>query len=153
MQRRLPAEWEPQDGAWLIWPERPDNWRLGGKPAQEAFVNVAEAIAEHEQVTMLVSAAQFDNARHHLSDHIRVIEMGNDDSWVRDCGPTFVVNDEGDVRGVDWDFNAWGGLVDGLYFPWAADDAVARKPKGHDFVVDRPQEHASLSRPMSLTGG
>ncbi|MEB0014637.1 agmatine deiminase family protein, partial [Glaciimonas sp. Cout2] len=51
----------------------------------------------------------------------------NDDSWIRDCGPTFVVNDVGDVRGVDWDFNAWGGLVDGLYFPWAADDAVAGK--------------------------
>jgi agmatine deiminase len=34
-----------------------------------------------------------------------------------DCGPTFVKNDKVDVRAVDWDFNAWGGLVDGLYFP------------------------------------
>ena len=32
-----------------------------------------------------------------------------------------------EVRGVDWTFNAWGGLVDGLYFPWDADDLVAGK--------------------------
>jgi agmatine deiminase len=31
------------------------------------------------------------------------------------------------VRGVDWQFNAWGGLDGGLYFPWDRDDAVAQK--------------------------
>jgi len=124
---RMPAEWAHHSGCWLIWPERPDNWRLGGKPAQAAFAAVAKAIATTEQVTVAVSARQFDNARSELPEHIRVVEMSNDDSWIRDCGPTFVVNDAGDVRGVDWDFNAWGGLVDGLYFPWAQDDAVARK--------------------------
>lgn len=111
----------------MIWPERPDNWRLGGKPAQEAFVRVAEAIAEFEPVTMAVSRAQYSNARSRLSDKIRVVEMSNDDSWMRDVGPTFVINEAGEVRGVDWEFNAWGGLVDGLYFPWDADDAMAAK--------------------------
>lgn len=124
---RMPAEWEDHSGCWLIWPERPDNWRLGAKPAQAAFTTVATAIAQAEQVTVAVSAAQYDNARHHLPDGIRVVEMSNDDSWMRDVGPTFVVSGTGDVRGVDWVFNAWGGLVDGLYFPWAADDAIARK--------------------------
>jgi agmatine deiminase len=124
---RMPAEWEDHSGCWLIWPERPDNWRLGGKPAQAAFTTVAAAIAETEPVTVAVSAAQYDNARQHLPAGVRVVEMSNDDSWIRDCGPTFVVNAAGDVRGVDWIFNAWGGLVDGLYFPWAADDAIARK--------------------------
>lgn len=124
---RMPGEWAHHRGCWLVWPERPDNWRLGAKPAQEAFTAVATAIAATEQVTVAVSARQFDNARSHLPAHVRVVEMSNDDSWMRDTGPTFVVNDAGDVRGVDWDFNAWGGLVDGLYFPWAADDAVARK--------------------------
>ncbi len=27
----------------------------------------------------------------------------------------------------DWEFNAWGGLYDGLYFPWANDDQIGRK--------------------------
>lgn len=124
---RMPAEWAHHTGCWLVWPERPDNWRLGGKPAQAAFTAVASAIAQTEAVTVAVSARQYDNARSQLPEHVRVVEMSNDDSWMRDTGPTFVVNDDGDVRGVDWIFNAWGGLVDGLYFPWAADDAVARK--------------------------
>ncbi len=124
---RMPAEWAHHTGCWLVWPERPDNWRLGAKPAQAVFAQVAEAIAETEAVTVAVSARQYDNARSSLSARVRVVEMSNDDAWMRDTGPTFVVNDAGDVRGVDWDFNAWGGLVDGLYFPWAADDAVARK--------------------------
>lgn len=124
---RMPAEWAPQAGCWMVWPERPDNWRLGGKPAQDAFVEVAKAIGETVPVTMVVSRAQFSNARSRLPENVRVIEMSNDDSWMRDIGPSFVVNDDGDVRGVDWEFNAWGGLVDGLYFPWDADDAVAQK--------------------------
>ncbi|WP_445684503.1 agmatine deiminase [Weizmannia sp. FSL W8-0401] len=124
----MPGEFEHHDGCWIIWPERPDNWRNGGKPAQRVFVQVAAAIAEFEPVTVVVSRQQYRNARNMLPDHIRVIEMSNDDSWMRDCGPTFVVNDEtGEVRGVDWSFNAWGGLVDGLYFPWDADDQVAQK--------------------------
>lgn len=124
----MPGEFEHHDGCWIIWPERPDNWRNGGKPAQRVFVQVAAAIAEFEPVTVVVSRQQYRNARNMLPDHIRVIEMSTDDAWMRDCGPTFVVNDEtGEVRGVDWSFNAWGGLVDGLYFPWDADDQVAQK--------------------------
>ncbi|MDF9824608.1 agmatine deiminase [Breznakia sp. PF5-3] len=123
---RMPGEFEHHDGCWMIWPERPDNWRNGGKPAQHVFCKVAEAIAEFEPVTMCVSNAQYDNARSMLSDNIRVVEMSNDDSWMRDCGATFVVNGK-EVRGVDWRFNAWGGLYDGLYFPWDKDDHVAKK--------------------------
>ena len=47
---RMPAEFEPQAGVWMLWPERPDNWRGGGKPAQRAFCAVAEAIARFEPV-------------------------------------------------------------------------------------------------------
>lgn len=124
---RMPAEFEEQDGIFMIWPERPDNWRNGAKPAQEAFLNVAEEISKFENVTMCVSNAQFANARQRLSPEIRVVEMSNDDAWVRDCGPTFLIDDKGGIRAVDWTFNAWGGLYDGLYFPWANDDQVAQK--------------------------
>lgn len=123
---RMPGEFEHHEGCWMIWPERPDNWRLGGKPAQHVFCEVATAIAEFEPVTMCVNNQQYDNARSMLPPHIRVVEMSNDDSWMRDVGATFVVN-KNEVRGVDWSFNAWGGLVDGLYFPWDKDDHVAMK--------------------------
>lgn len=124
---RMPGEFEPHQGVYILWPERPDNWRNGGKPAQKTFVDVAVAIHEFEPVTVGVSPAQYDNARHMLPDGVRVIEVDNDDAWVRDCGPTFVKNEDGVIRGVDWAFNSWGGLVDGLYFPWDKDDQVAQK--------------------------
>lgn len=124
----MPAEWAPHSQTWMVWPERPDNWRNGGKPAQAAFTAVAKAIAQFEPVTVCVSAAQYENARARLDDdNIRLVEITTDDAWVRDTGPTFVINDSGDVRGVDWAFNAWGGFDGGLYWPWLRDDQVARK--------------------------
>ncbi|MDD2052816.1 agmatine deiminase [Pseudomonas putida] len=127
----MPAEWAPQTQVWMIWPERPDNWRLGGKPAQAAHVAVAKAIARFEPVTVGVSAAQYDNALAQLAgSNIRVVELSSDDAWVRDTGPTFVINGQGEVRGVDWGFNAWGGFEGGLYFPWNRDEQVASKVLG-----------------------
>jgi cyclic pyranopterin phosphate synthase len=35
----------------------------------------------------------------------------------------------------------------------AIDAAIARKPKGHDFMIDRRHDRPALKRPMSLTGG
>ena len=124
---RMPGEFEEHKQAWMLWPERPDNWRNGAKPAQRVFANVANAIAEFEPVTVGVSDAQFENARRLLCENVRVVEISSNDSWVRDCGPTFVKNDKGEVRAVNWDFNAWGGLYDGLYFPWDKDDRVPAK--------------------------
>jgi agmatine deiminase len=124
---RMPAEFEPHDGCWLLWPERTDNWRLGAKPAQQAFAAVAAAIAASEPVTVGASARQFANARAMLPPGVRVVEMSSNDCWMRDVGPTFVVDARGRRRGVDWRFNAWGGLDGGLYFPWDLDDAVAQK--------------------------
>ena len=155
---RMPGEFEPQQHIFMVWPQRPDNWRQGAKPAQRAYAEVAKAIAKHTPVTMLVNNSQYANCRARLPEHIRVVEMSSDDAWVRDSGPTFVVNDKGEIRGVDWIFNAWGGLVDGLYFPWANDDAVAQKicdlvgvdsyrtdadscPAGLDFILEGGSIH------------
>lgn len=124
---RMPAEFEPHAGCWMLWPFRLDTWPAGGIPAQEAFAEVAAAIARFEPVTVGVLAAHFDSARRMLPGAVRVVEISSNDSWMRDVGPTFVVNDAGAVRGVDWRFNAYGGLTEGLYFPWDLDDLVARK--------------------------
>ena len=124
---RMPGEFEKHKGCYMIWPERPDNWRNGAKPAQEVFTKVASVIGKYEPMTMIVSSAQYSNARGMLPPYVRVVEMSNNDSWVRDCGATFLINDKGKLRAVDWSFNAWGGLVDGLYFPWDQDDKIAQK--------------------------
>jgi agmatine deiminase len=124
---RMPGEFEPHSGCWIAWPERPDNWRMGAKPAQEAYAAVAEAINASEPVTVAVSDRQFEHCRSVLSSSIRVVEISTDDAWIRDMGPTFVIDGKGGRHGVDWHFNAWGGLLGGLYFPWDRDDRVAAK--------------------------
>ena len=35
----------------------------------------------------------------------------------------------------------------------AIDEAILRKPKGHDFVIDRRHKRPALVRHMSVTGG
>ena len=86
--------------------------------AQKVFAEVANLIAKYEPMTILVNQDQYVNARNMLGPKVRVIEMSNNDSWVRDSGPSFVVNDKGTVRGIDWGFIAYGGLVEGIYYPW-----------------------------------
>jgi agmatine deiminase len=123
----MPAEWEPHAGCWMAWPERPDNWREDAGPGQAAYAGVASAIAASEPVTMAVSAAQHERARAALPDTVRLVEVPTDDAWLRDTGPTFVVDRRGGRRGVDWRFNAWGGAEGGLYTSWDRDDQVAAK--------------------------
>ena len=124
---RMPGEFEPHSGCYMVWPQRPDNWREDAGPAQEAFAAVAEAITASDPVTMLASPEQFGRARAALSPAIKVVEAVSNDSWARDIGPTFVVDDNGGRRAVDWIFNAWGGHDGGLYTPWDDDDLIAAR--------------------------
>jgi agmatine deiminase len=119
----MPAEWEPHARCWMLWPERPDVWRREGEAAQQAFVEVAEAIARFEPVTIGVLPSQMEKARRELSDEIEIVEMLYNDAWMRDIGPTFVINEAGEVRGIDWEFNAWGGL----YSDYGQDQQVAKR--------------------------
>jgi agmatine deiminase len=142
----MPAEFERHAGTWMLWPERQDNWRDGARPGQRAFAAVAAAIAQFEPVSVGVSGAQYEFARAQLDDRVRVIEISSNDAWMRDVGPTFVVNAAGRRRAVDWQFNAWGGLNGGLYFPWDQDALVAQKVAAVE-GVDRYQA------PLIMEGG
>jgi agmatine deiminase len=119
----MPAEWEPHARCWMLWPERHDIWRSEARPAQEAFAAVAETIARFEPVVMGVLPQHWERARRMLPDEVQVVEMRYNDAWMRDIGPTFVINERGEVRGIDWEFNAWGGL----YVNFAQDQQVARQ--------------------------
>ena len=152
---RMPGEFEPHRGCIMIWPKRPGSWNYGAKKAREAFKRVAWVIAESEEVFMLAEPDVEENAREMLAGNpghgIHVIRMESDDAWARDVAPTFVVNGEGAVRGIDWEFNAWGGTVDGLYAHWEKDDLVAEKVCGelgydcyeaHPFVLEGGSIHS-----------
>jgi len=119
----MPAEFEPHEACWMLWPERPDNWRRRAQPAQAAFAATAAAIARFEPVTVGASAEEFQHARAALPPAVRVVEMSSDDAWMRDVGPSFVVDAAGGLRGVHWRFDAWGGL----YRDCRRDQQVAQK--------------------------
>jgi len=143
---RMPGEFEPHRGCWMLWPQRPDNWRLAAGPAQYAWVAVAAAIAASEPLTVGASARQFARARRMLPKSVRVVRMASNDAWMRDVGPTFVTDRKGRRRGVDWRFNAWGGLQGGVYWPWTLDDRVARQVLVHE-------KSARYRAPIILEGG
>ncbi len=113
-------------------------------PRRAAFAAVAAAIVKYEPVTVGASGAQFANARAQLAKRVRVVRLPSDDAWMRDVGPTIVVNDRGQRRGIDWRFNAWGGLNGGLYVPWDRDERVAQTGAGDR--ADRPLSRAADSR-------
>lgn len=116
---------------------------MGAKPAQLAFAEVAKAIAQFEPVVVGVPSDHSLSARNVLdASGIDVVVIEQDDAWIRDTGPVFVVRDTThreshaqqlrmrNVRGIDWSFNAWGGEVGGCFASWDKDNAIASKVLG-----------------------
>ena len=133
----MPGEFEVHKGCILIWPSRPGSWRNEAREAKKAFAAVIEAIARSEAVFLaarkedVAEATNFANElkRKQIPYPVTVFEAKTDDAWARDIGPTFVVSDKANermVRAVNWEFNAWGGEVDGLYASWKLDNAFAK---------------------------
>jgi agmatine deiminase len=142
----MPAEWAPQQAVWMIWPYRPDNWRENGLHAQKTFAEVARAISVGTPVFMAVPPAMLNLARTVMPESVTLVPMDSDDCWMRDSGPTVVTGPNGERRGIDWQFNAWGGLQGGLYHPWDRDSAVAGQVLAH-------QGFARYAAPLVLEGG
>jgi len=103
----MPGEFERQEAVWLVWPEALD-WRMGGEPAQKVVAELAAAIAGDIPVRLAVTAAQSARARSMVTGSVEVVEIIAGTGWIRDDGPTFLIDDDGTRRGVDWDFNNWG---------------------------------------------
>lgn len=125
----MPAEYAHHRGCVLIWPVRPGSWPHQAKEAQQTFTILARAIAESEKVWMLAGKADYEYVKEKFKEDINIetLCIETDDAWARDVGPTCVINEQGEVRGVDWQFNAWGGTFDGLYANWDKDDAAAEQ--------------------------
>ena len=109
----MPAEWEPHACCWMAWPCRPENWD-DIEAARATYVEVARAVARFEPVTMTANDGDAGGARRALADirDLDVVVVPSDDSWARDTAPTFVVDGRGGLAGVDWDFNAYGGIYE-----------------------------------------
>src|SRR3954465_13081420 len=90
----MPPEWAPHERTLMAWPCRRELWggQLGA--AKDESAGVANAIAAFEPVTMVGrDAADAADARAALAAEVEILERAVDDSWLRDCGPIFVVDD------------------------------------------------------------
>ena len=124
---RMPAESEPHERTWMAFPFF--FYSLGDtetehEQARTAWSTVANAISEYEPVTVVVDPTQTGYARRYLSEAIDIVEEPLNDAWMRDIGPTFVVDDEGGVAGIDWVFNGWGAQE---WAAWDRDQHIASK--------------------------
>ena len=138
----MPAEWAPHSRCWMAWPSRQDVWGDRLDAARDAFSAMAKAIAEFEPVTMIANPEDLAEVSLRFASGVSCIPMAHDDSWMRDIGPTFIIDGKGGIAGLDWRFNAWGEKHEN----YEKDAAVAAA------VL----EHAKIARipgPMVVEGG
>lgn len=122
LRHRLPGEFETHSRTYVLWPERPDNWRENARPAQQAMANFVQILSETENVRVGVATTDLELVRAQLDCRAELFRIPYDDVWVRDTGPMFLTAQGLDPVAIDWNFNSWGGLFDEC----AQDNAVAR---------------------------
>ncbi len=111
----MPAEWEPHDAVWLSWPHNKQTFPHL-KAVEEAFIGFIQAVCLSERVELFVTGAVLNRqVRTRLKEakidltRVTLHTVDYKDVWIRDYGPTFVVNRAMNRVGmVRWEFNAWG---------------------------------------------
>jgi agmatine deiminase len=118
---RYPGEWEPHERTIMGWPCRATLWGSTLGRARADYASVANAVADFEDVTMIAGSKEDARAaRSACAGRVEIVELPIDDSWLRDSGPIYVVDDHGGRLAVHFDFNAWGEK----YAPWDRDAEI-----------------------------
>ena len=118
-----PAEFAPHERTWMIWPHRQDLYgsRLSGM--QKEYRAIVATITQFEPVVVVAHPDYVETARFALGNLAEVVAIPVDDFWARDCGPSFLTDAQGNLSGVNWHFNAWGGK----HSPWDEDNRLASR--------------------------
>ena len=116
---RMPAEWYRHSATWFTWPKDPETWPDRVAQVEEIFLQMMAALAPNEIVNLLVDDEDKEhNVRQRCAffgfENIRFYRMQTVDSWIRDYGPNFLLNDRGELAYNDWLFNAWGNKYEEL---------------------------------------
>jgi len=142
---RIPGEWEPQAATWMQWPTA---WEASLRPD---FGRIIAMVQLYQPVHLLVLDGSLEqDARQHIGsaggdpDKVVYHQLAYDNSWMRDNGPVYAIQD-GELVVLDWGFDAWGGNF-GNDIPYAADDSIPNKLAGFlgqpvldfgDYVLER----------------
>jgi len=96
---RMPAEWEPHSATWLTWPHNLETWPGQDMAKIEAvYVQIIKALARGEKVHLLVNRESDAFRLNKLiksstlnNRNIIIYSIPNNDAWIRDYGPNFLV--------------------------------------------------------------
>lgn len=111
---RMPAEWEQRKRTFMQWPVRDGNnnktslWPDGIESARRGYADVAKAISDYEEVVVIAPAELYQEVKSYCGEKVKVVCFPTDDSWIRDNGPTFVINGEQELAAVKWRFTSYG---------------------------------------------
>lgn len=115
----MPAEWTKQEAVWLSWPHNRNDWP-GKLPAiGYVYAHFIRLLTTQVTVRLMVNNQKtLDSVRELLAkseadmDRVIFYIIPTNRIWMRDYGPTFVVNKKGEKALVDWRFNAWANYPD-----------------------------------------
>ena len=126
---RMPAEWALHTSTWIAWPHNAEDWPGKFQPIPWVYSEVVRHLSQVEDVNILVNdeAAEKRARRVLLRAHANLARLHfhywrTDRIWLRDSGPIFVKNPQGDLAVTDWRFNAWA-----KYPNWQNDDRIPQQ--------------------------
>jgi agmatine deiminase len=125
---RMPDESEPHTRTWMAFGASAGIWGKKLLPeVQRSLALIANTIVKYEPVSMLVREAELAVAEKLLNDQVTIVPYTMNDLWIRDTGPTFVVDDAGQKAAINFNFNGWGNKqrhdLDKGVAPWVAKQA------------------------------
>jgi len=123
---RMPAEWEPHAATWIAWPHNPEDWPGKFRPIPWVYAEIVRHLSRVEDVHILVNDQAAERAatsvlRRSGANLARTHyhHWATDRVWLRDSGPIFVKDAQGDLAVTNWKFNAWA-----KYDNWRRDDQI-----------------------------
>lgn len=125
---RMPPEWHRHNATWLAWPKDPVTWPDRVPQVEKIFLQMIAALAPHETVCVLVDTEATEQVLRQRGDfpgagNVRFYHVTTVDSWIRDYGPNFIINQKGELAYNDWIFNAWGNKYEEL----KKDDSIPKR--------------------------
>lgn len=144
MNRRLPAEWEPQSAVQFTFPHAETDWADILEEVLPCFIEAIEIISRYEKV--LVVCRDQNEVRPLLKkavqDNLILVDIPSNDTWARDHGG-ITIFEEGKPLILDFVFTGWG-----LKFPAFLDNLITGRLKAQG-VFKIPVLHGGLA----LEGG
>ncbi len=107
----VPARYDVHERTLVSWPPTEEGAHTHLESFRKEVEALVKAVAVYEPVTLLVDPADEVEARARCGDVASIMVLPLDASWIRDNGPIFVRNSDGEVAAVHFDFNGWGERV------------------------------------------